>query len=291
MGTYVVGDVHGCYSLWMKLKEQIESKDKDAKFIFVGDIIDRGPEVYKMLTWCMNNIKPGGKYQMVIGNHEYMKLEWAKQYENYTLDDPENTKTYSKFENDNYSFGARLSAQEVSDSEALSIIEFFKSLPFYIDLDINVNGHDTYFVVCHSSLPYEALNKDGRVQIDSYEKLTDRINIRNDILWYRNYWGNSWEYKTIVVHGHTATNDIDLMVRFSEPGKIDFRRNDINVDCGAVFKDSTSNLGAICLDTLEEFYVYDKEVDEYSLGRSQDNKAEMLYFIEHGEYAMFIDEE
>ena len=42
MSTYVVGDIHGCYNEWLAFKNRLEQEDKDAKFILVGDIIDRG---------------------------------------------------------------------------------------------------------------------------------------------------------------------------------------------------------------------------------------------------------
>ena len=38
MGTYVVGDIHGCLSQWLAFKEKIEKRDEDARFILVGDL-------------------------------------------------------------------------------------------------------------------------------------------------------------------------------------------------------------------------------------------------------------
>ena len=61
MATYGVGDIHGCYSKWIKLKEKIEAQDKDARFILVGDILDRGSETVQMLLWCLENITPNSE--------------------------------------------------------------------------------------------------------------------------------------------------------------------------------------------------------------------------------------
>ena len=33
LGTYVVGDIHGCYTAWMHLKDKIEQEDKNAKSV------------------------------------------------------------------------------------------------------------------------------------------------------------------------------------------------------------------------------------------------------------------
>ena len=42
---YVVGDVHGCFDDLMAMIETIEKRDEDARIIFVGDSINRGPKV------------------------------------------------------------------------------------------------------------------------------------------------------------------------------------------------------------------------------------------------------
>lgn len=77
---YVIGDVHGCYTEMKLLLDKIESNDPDATIIFVGDFIDRGPEVWKVLTWMMEHVTPEGQYQSVRGNHEDMILKWYKEW-------------------------------------------------------------------------------------------------------------------------------------------------------------------------------------------------------------------
>ena len=56
MGTYVVGDLHGCFDEWITFKESIEEFDADAVFILVGDIIDRGTQEKEMYDWCETNV-------------------------------------------------------------------------------------------------------------------------------------------------------------------------------------------------------------------------------------------
>lgn len=73
MSTYVIGDLHGCFDEWISFKNKIEASDTDAQFILVGDIIDRGPKKRELLSWCKHNIRLNGKYQMVMGNHEYAR--------------------------------------------------------------------------------------------------------------------------------------------------------------------------------------------------------------------------
>ena len=62
---YVIGDIHGCYQDMIALLNKIESQDQDAQIIFVGDFIDRGPDVDKVLDWSLENITLDGKYEEI----------------------------------------------------------------------------------------------------------------------------------------------------------------------------------------------------------------------------------
>ncbi len=67
---FVVGDLHGMFSL---LESQLESLDFDSKVdrVFsVGDLVDRGPESYRVLEFLD---KPW--FHAIKGNHEMMLIE------------------------------------------------------------------------------------------------------------------------------------------------------------------------------------------------------------------------
>lgn len=277
MSTYVVGDIHGCYDEWLKLKEQIENYDKQAKFTLIGDIVDRGPKVMEMIDWAIKNVTPSGKYQMVLGNHEDMLIEWAKQYYHVNKTDYTKSQLYKDFEDTNYDFKQRLIDYDVTDDYVLKIIDFFKSLPLYIDLEAETFGKKQYYVICHAALPDVCLDKNGKVIKDSIND-----NVKDYIVWERKYYGNNWEYPTIIVHGHTPTCLRELIVRKSDPGKIDFRQKDINIDCGMCYGMSMSNLAAIRLEDLREFYVLDTQETIFTLrSKSQANKNELIQYIKN----------
>ncbi len=63
---------------WICFKDWIESVDKQATFILIGDIVDRGPKEEEMLRWAMANVTGNGKYQMIMGNHEYDRMEFER---------------------------------------------------------------------------------------------------------------------------------------------------------------------------------------------------------------------
>lgn len=102
---YVVGDVHGCYRDMMDLFHKINDQDREAVFILVGDLFDRGPEVDLMMQWVLENISLDGKYQTILGNHEDMILKWYDNwlawYENGLKGDmPETKYDFSKWATD-----------------------------------------------------------------------------------------------------------------------------------------------------------------------------------------------
>jgi len=74
MGTWVIGDIHGCFDKFSGIKNKIELRDPQARMILIGDILDRGQEWREMLHWCMENVN-GEKFQLLMGNHERMKLD------------------------------------------------------------------------------------------------------------------------------------------------------------------------------------------------------------------------
>lgn len=90
---YFVGDIHGCYDLLMQaLREVGFNKDKDY-LVCVGDLIDRGPDNYKVLAkFLYGNIR----CISVMGNHDafmgysgldYTFANWLHNGGRWVLDD------------------------------------------------------------------------------------------------------------------------------------------------------------------------------------------------------------
>ena len=66
MSTYVIGDIHGCYDIMMRLIESV-APDRDDTLIFLGDYIDRGEQNHEMLKFIG---KAPNNYILLRGNHE-----------------------------------------------------------------------------------------------------------------------------------------------------------------------------------------------------------------------------
>ncbi|MDA7851765.1 symmetrical bis(5'-nucleosyl)-tetraphosphatase [Gammaproteobacteria bacterium] len=70
MSTYAVGDVHGCYSQFLRLLDKIDYSPSMDKIILTGDLVNRGNESLAMINFCMNN----PEIKTVLGNHDLYLL-------------------------------------------------------------------------------------------------------------------------------------------------------------------------------------------------------------------------
>ena len=67
---YVIGDVHGEYEMLLALVNKLP---KDAKLIFVGDLVNRGLRSSEVIAFVRKNA-----FAVIQGNHETYLLENAK---------------------------------------------------------------------------------------------------------------------------------------------------------------------------------------------------------------------
>ena len=247
---YVIGDVHGCYTEMKLLLDKIESNDPDATIIFVGDFIDRGPEVWKVLTWMMEHVTPEGKYQSVRGNHEDMILKWYKEWKIWWREGGFSQRN-SLMPETEYDFSKWLDGMNYLSPEKLEpIIDFFEALPYNKAVPIRTkSGNEIMYRIVHAWMfPTNKVSEEDQKYYN---------------LWLGEYGGNP-DSDEIIVHGHTPTISMDFWDDiFDAPGMIDYKKNAINLDGGCCYKYAYNwfpcMLCGICLETLEEFYPYTLE--------------------------------
>ena len=249
---YVIGDVHGCYDEMMALLHRIEKEDADARIIFVGDFVDRGPQVDKVLEWCLKNITVDGKYQSVRGNHEQMVLEWYEEWLSWWDEGGFQHPRKELMPETYYDFSKWMDGMNLLTPEKLEpYMEFIKSLPYNKALEVeSLWGKKNTFRIVHSFYEYEEVSEEEQ---------------QHSNLWKRIEYGNLGSTE-ILVHGHTPTLNMDYIywgVKDTKPGMVSYRLNDINVDGGCVFAKGfpmyPAMLCAIRLEDLEEIYAYSAE--------------------------------
>lgn len=67
MSTYFVGDIQGCYSELRALLNQVDFDPTQDQLGVAGDMVARGPDSYKTLTYLMSL---GQSVKAVLGNHD-----------------------------------------------------------------------------------------------------------------------------------------------------------------------------------------------------------------------------
>lgn len=145
----VIADVHGYGKTMLKLIEQFP---KDAVIVFVGDLIDRGPNSRLAVETVIKN-----NYLCVRGNHEEMMVDVVREIQNggkvnyYGLwfqgyvggwDTIENYGFHDKDENGKSLFESRLFQEHAY---------WMNQLPIYIEFPEVKNENKKHLVVSHSS--------------------------------------------------------------------------------------------------------------------------------------------
>lgn len=137
-GYDIIGDIHGELAKLTGLLEAMEYRFEDGcyrhperKAIFVGDFIDRGPNQRGVLELVMAMTRCGAALA-VMGNHEYNALAFHTR-------DPERPATWLRPRNDKnivlHMAFLREYLLESNDAPLQEVLQFFKSLPLWLELD------------------------------------------------------------------------------------------------------------------------------------------------------------
>ena len=75
--TFAIGDIHGCLDKLRRLLATCEARaaGRPARFVFLGDYIDRGPDSRGVIAALMElQSRMPGQVTTLMGNHEAMAL-------------------------------------------------------------------------------------------------------------------------------------------------------------------------------------------------------------------------
>ncbi len=234
MATYVISDIHGEYEKFENLLKKICLKDEDTLYI-LGDILDRGPHPIKTLLKIMEM----PNVICIVGNHELMAIDCLKFLIREITDqsiDSLDTEMLDNLVTWQYN-GSKSTIDEfraLSPERRQDVVDFLGE--FLIYEEVKVGGKD--FLLVHAGLG----NFSPEKEMEDYSL--------HDLIWERADYGIKYFEDKYVVSGHTPTQLIEENPR---PGYIYKANNHIAIDCGA--HHPNGRLAAICLDTMEEFYV------------------------------------
>ncbi len=204
----IVGDIHGCYGelrtllaeLGYTVENHIASHPEGRRLVFVGDLVDRGPDSPNVLRLTMASVKAGTAL-CVPGNHDMKFLRWLngrKVQPTHGLD-------------------GTIAQIEADPIDRRDLIAFLDSLVSHYVFD------DGKLVVAHAGLKEEMQGRgSGKVrEFCLYGETTgerDEYGLPERLDWARDYRG-----KALVVYGHTP---------FAKPRWLN---RTVNIDTGCAF--------------------------------------------------------
>jgi protein phosphatase len=216
----IIGDVHGCFDELIQLLEKLGYAPRleegqwqvtppaGRKLVFVGDLVDRGPNTPAVLELVMRLCKEG-KALSVPGNHDdkLMRMLQGKKVQlNHGLEQSK----------------AQLEGCSLAFREA--IIEFIDHLPSHLTLD------DGKLIVAHAGLREDLQQRSSGMvrEFCLYGETTGEIDSFG--LPIRGNWAADYRGKAMVVYGHTPVQ------------KAQWYNHTIDIDTGCVFGGALSAL-------------------------------------------------
>ena len=231
--TYCVSDIHGDYGKYKRLLQEIKFSDDDL-LIVLGDTLDRGNHFSSILLDMMQH----ENIIHLVGNHDFVGAiclnQLSKEITKESLENLDATILNVILEWLNDGGDATMKDfSRLSQEQRDDILDYLNDFELY--KEIYAGGK--HYILTHAGLG----NFSPQKRLEDYSL--------EDLAFSRTDYSKALFRDKILVTGHTPTA---LIPENPKPGYIYRGNHHIAIDCGCGFG---GRLGAICLDTGEEFYV------------------------------------
>jgi serine/threonine protein phosphatase 1 len=239
--AYVVGDVHGCLDLLERLLSRIESEihaepRRKISIVFLGDLIDRGPDSARVIERLRTYSPPGASAHFIMGNHEEVMLRvidgeadlmgsWLR------FGGAETLRSYGLDPREIRMLDADDAIRRIREAVPQRHVDFLRS---FAD-SISFGG----YLFVHAGI---------RPGVNLSEQA------QSDLRWIRGpFLDDTSDHGFVVVHGHTITNSVEVT------------SNRIGIDTGAF---CTGTLTALAIDEGRKWLIQtsDSQTERVSLG-------------------------
>ncbi len=156
-GFDIIGDIHGCAAQLEALLAQLGYRPDgpDGAYrhtartaVFVGDLVDRGSEQLRVLE-VVKAMADAGSAQVVMGNHEFNAIAYATEW-------PAGSGNFLRPHTDKNESQHRAFLEQVPDTEREKYLDWFTSLPLWLDLGglriVHACWHTESMTVVHNEL-------------------------------------------------------------------------------------------------------------------------------------------
>jgi serine/threonine protein phosphatase 1 len=217
--VYAVGDVHGCLDLLDRLLAALDAdaaarEPAETRLIFLGDLVDRGPDSAKVVERVRHLQSAGAGVQVLAGNHEELFLQAL-------ANEPQALRLFARVGGRETAISYGIAADEWERLDYDALHERLNEVvppehrQFLEALEDSVTIGDYHFV--HAGVrPDRALDA---------QKTSDLRWIREPFLNHRGRLGKR------IVHGHTIAPEVE------------FRTHRIGIDTGAYATGRLTALG------------------------------------------------
>jgi len=229
MRTWVIPDVHGCLLTLRTLIEELIELRKDDSLIFLGDVIDRGPDSKGVVDYIMQLGLDGIKTTMLKGNHEdYMAKVYREELAKTGFRKMLGLKSESYRDWMLYGGEETMKSFNTQDVKEIPLkyIEWIESLDFYLKW--------RNFLIVHAGFNFE---------------IEDIFADTNSMMWIREYKIDQNKLGTRkIIHGHVPVT-LDFIHQSINSNSFQF----IDLDNGVYMNDKPGygNLLALELGTME----------------------------------------
>jgi serine/threonine protein phosphatase 1 len=227
--VYAIGDIHGRHDLLTELLVKIDADDKargsaDTQIVFLGDLVDRGPDSAGVIDTAMGLRGHGRKVRYLMGNHEEVFLKACRERDIKTL------RFFLKIGGD-----ATLQSYPIPRAEymGLDLEELAERLQTLVPEEhlAFLEGFEDMIVIGDYAFVHAGIRPG--VPLDQQRK--------SDLRWIREeFVGQRGDLEKVIVYGHTIYDDIDE------------RGSRIGIDTGAY---ASGKLTAIGLEGGERWYL------------------------------------
>lgn len=237
MKTFVIGDVHGRCAQLHGLLGMIPRHDGEDTLVFLGDLIDRGPDAPGCVDLVMKMCKENPERVICLrGNHEQMLLDFIEGSANLWITPVTGgERTFEQYVQKRLQVDKEQDLEnarrDVEKSVPAEHLDFFNSLPYFHE--------DEYAIYVHAGLELEKHPRETSPQALLWMR---------DMSFYKNYRGKP------CIFGHTPTPLLPLLGRLGRHG-IYMSHSAIGIDTGYNVQSPLS-----CL-SLPDFALYQMFAD------------------------------
>ncbi len=202
----IIGDVHGCSDALRRLCETLGYDENyyhedGRRLIFLGDLIDRGPDSIGVLN-LVSRLVTRGRALLTLGNHDDALMRWLKG-EHFDTSKGGLAQTIAQIE-----------ARPEKKALKKAILTLYQRAPLYLVLDGGA------LIIAHAGIEEEMIGKTDPetrrfvLNGEAVGKSPEGKTLRRD--WALNYRGSAF-----IAYGHTPQEKAFL------------RGNSVNLDTGA----------------------------------------------------------